>query len=105
MADTRITPPGATMVTAVRRFNGRTPKTLVDTELENLEPRSKEYRIGMLHLLNYRMRSIHIVVPYKPGTAAFDAYFAGNEHGHRLWHRLQAEAKSAPNAERGAYHV
>jgi len=103
MADTRITSPGATMVAAALRFNGSTPETLVDAELAKGSPRSHEYRNGMLDVLNYRMRGVKIHVPHKEGTAAADAYFAGNVRGHALWRTLQAEA--TPTATQEACHV
>ena len=105
MADPRITSPGTTMIAAALRFNGRTPESLVDAELAKGSARSREYRNGMLDVLNYRMRGVKIHVPHKEGTASADAYFAGNIRGHALWRTLQAEAMSAANTDQEACHV
>lgn len=84
----------------------RTPEAIVDADLaQGMEARSTEFRAGMLDVLKFRMRRVHIQCPHKPGTAAFDAYFAGNERGHRLWRTLQAEAANAPSATQEACHV
>jgi len=48
-------------------------------------PRSLEYRMGVLDALRLNYRDIEkIQCPYAPGTAQADAYYAGNEEGHRL---------------------
>lgn len=84
----------------------RTPEAIVDADLAHgMEARSTEYRAGMIDVLMFRMRRVQIQCPHKPGTAAFDAYFAGNERGHRLWRTLQAKAANAASAAREACHA
>lgn len=67
----------------------------VDAELARGDPRSKEYRIGMLDAYAlHRLRTPFPPQRYALGTAAADAYFAGVERGHALW-RQQHPASSA----------
>ena len=62
----------------------------VDKRLAIGDPRSPEYRNGMLDA--YAFRELRIPIPkpcrYRPGTAQNDAYYAGNERGHALWREL-----------------
>jgi len=69
----------------------------VDKDLAIGDPRSTEYRNGMLDA--YAHRELRIPIPrplrYKLGTSQADAYFAGNERGHALWRRLHlADSKA-----------
>lgn len=73
---------------------------IVDDALAKGDPRSTEYRLGMLDALRFRMNGTPIPKRYAPGTAASDAYFAGNEHGHALWRTTQAKNVEAPNPYR-----
>lgn len=61
----------------------------VDTELSVGDPRSPEYRRGMLAILAFREQLAPFPAhPYPLGTAQSDAYFAGVERGHALFRRL-----------------
>lgn len=49
------------------------------------DPRSKEYKEGVLNTLRFRLNeSDAIRCRYEAGTASADAYFAGCDEGHRL---------------------
>ncbi len=54
------------------------------------DPRSPEYRAGVMAALRWRCEGIQIRRPYAPGTAAADAWFAGLDEGHAIWRRAQA---------------
>lgn len=41
------------------------------------DPRSTAYKQGALALWNSKLHKIALEVPYKAGSAEFDAYFAG----------------------------
>lgn len=105
MAETSTTKPGATAIAASTPASACTPESLITAELAIGTPRSQEYREGMLDALNFRMRQRRIQARYKAGTAGFDAYFAGNERGHALWRRLQAEISQQTGANAEACHV
>lgn len=62
----------------------------VDQDLAIGDPRSPEYRNGVLNAYAFREMRVPIPHPprYKVGTAQFDAYFSGIERGHALWRRL-----------------
>lgn len=51
------------------------------------DPRSAEYRHGVLNVLKFRLGEANEIAGkrlFEPGTAQFDAYFAGCNEGHRL---------------------
>ena len=48
------------------------------------DPRSQEYKAGVKAVLDFRLNQVKIKNPYTVGTAQADAYFAGNEEGHRI---------------------
>jgi hypothetical protein len=49
------------------------------------DPRSPEYRAGVLAALRLRLgESAHLVCPYGLGTAQADAWFSGTDEGHAL---------------------
>jgi len=61
----------------------------VDRELSIGDPRSPEYRQGMLNILAFREQLAAFPShPYPLGTAQSDAYSAGVERGHALFRRL-----------------
>ena len=74
------------------------------------DPRSDEYRHGVIDILKFRLREANEVFgkhQYKLGTAQADAYFAGCDEGHRLareYLEKVGDGKTAPNAtsHRGA---
>lgn len=49
------------------------------------DPRSDEYRCGVLAALRFRCEGLRIGLPYRVGTAQADAFFSGVDEGHRLW--------------------
>lgn len=52
------------------------------------EPRSPEYRRGVLDALRYRFgltETLRLPEAFETGTAAADAWFAGIEEGHARW--------------------
>lgn len=53
------------------------------------DPRSAEYRTGVLAALQFRLAGHAITRPYSAGTAADDAFDAGMVEGHALWRRAQ----------------
>ena len=51
------------------------------------DPRSDEYKAGVLNILRFRLGELNGKAghcPYYIGTAQADAYFAGCDEGHRL---------------------
>jgi len=61
----------------------------VDKELSIGDPRSHEYRQGMLDVLAFREQVAPFPShPYRLGTAQSDAYSAGVDRGHSLFRRL-----------------
>jgi len=49
------------------------------------DPRSAEYKAGVLAALRYRIEGVKIKQVYRPGTASADAFYSGLDEGHRLW--------------------
>jgi len=68
---------------------------IVDGVLAIGTRRSAEYRRGMLDVLRFRLDGTSIQCPYREGTSQFDAYFAGNDRGHTVWHALQQTERPA----------
>jgi len=62
-----------------------TPETIAAAALRHGTPRSAEYRAGLLDVLMFKMRGERIQCPYRPGSAQFDAYFAGNDRGFAVY--------------------
>jgi len=54
-------------------------------------PRSEEYKAGCRAVLEYRINGVKTGLPWPPGTAQADAWFAGADEAHRIWRNL-AEA-------------
>jgi hypothetical protein len=59
------------------------------------DPRSPEYKVGVLAALRFRLGETKTVVipPWasgRQGTASEDAFFAGVSEGHSIWRRHQA---------------
>ncbi len=68
------------------------PATLIERLLAaafapalNRVPRSSEYTVGVRALLLGRLVRRPLACPYKLGTAAADAFFAGVDEGSRIW--------------------
>ena len=51
------------------------------------DPRSNEYKAGVLAALRYRIEGAPIAIPYRLGTAPADAFFSGLDEGHRIARR------------------
>ena len=58
---------------------------LIDSTLRHGTPRSAEYRRGIEDVLRLKFGGQPIRCPFQPGTAQFDAYFAGNDRGHAIY--------------------
>lgn len=52
------------------------------------DPRSAEYKAGVLAALQFGIGGRKIPHPYPAGTAADDAFYAGQAEGHSLWRRV-----------------
>jgi hypothetical protein len=70
---------------------------MIDNAMKHGTPRSKEYRRGIEDVLKLKLGGQPIRCPFAPGTAQFDAYFAGNDRGHAIY-RVEAE-RQAEEAE------
>ncbi|MDP2832170.1 MAG: hypothetical protein Q8Q28_02500 [Pseudomonadota bacterium] len=83
MADTRVSLPGASLrhVPGMAYRAAYTPESITAAALEHGTARSAEYRAGLLDVLKFKMQRVPIHCPHRPGTAQFDAYFAGNTRG------------------------
>lgn len=55
-------------------------------------PRSDMYKQGTKAALAYRIEAVAIQCSYSPGTAEFDAFFAGAAEGHAVWRLEQGDA-------------
>lgn len=58
---------------------------IVDERLKSGDPRSRQYREGMLAVLLFKFLGTRIDCPYKSGSVDADAYFHGNDRGHHEW--------------------
>lgn len=58
-------------------------------------PRSAEYRAGCRAALEFRFAGKSLPMPYAAGTAAADAFFAGIDEGHAIWHRNHTTSKGS----------
>jgi hypothetical protein len=61
---------------------------LVDEEFRHGDPRSIEYRTGMLDCLRARLHGVPLPRRYQVGTCQFDAWDAGISHGWAIYRRL-----------------
>lgn len=55
------------------------------------DPRSAEYKAGVMAALCFRINGQKIPRPYALGTAQADAFYAGIDEGHRRW-RVEQDA-------------
>ncbi|RJF96918.1 hypothetical protein D3870_21360 [Noviherbaspirillum cavernae] len=55
------------------------------------DPRSTEYKAGVRAALDYRLNGKKMLAPFRIGTTAADAYFAGTDEGHRIWRNLSTQ--------------
>ena len=53
--------------------------------------RSEEYKAGLRVLLTQRFTMKPMTCPHKPGTASYDAFFAGVHEGCSIWADYVAE--------------
>ena len=49
------------------------------------DPRSTEYKQGVLAALKFRLEGVRISNPFPEGTAASDAFHSGVDEGHGRW--------------------
>lgn len=70
------------------------PDCIADAALAHGDPRSREYRAGLLDVLKFKLQGDRIECPYRAGTAQFDAYFAGNDRGFAEWRKLQQQGRA-----------
>jgi hypothetical protein len=49
------------------------------------DPRSDEYKEGVIATLSYHITGQKMPRPYAMGTVQADAFYAGVDEGHRLW--------------------
>lgn len=66
----------------------KTAEQIVDATLSVGNRRSVEYRPGMLAVMRFRLTGEHIQIPYREGSAQFDAFFAGIDRGHFVWREM-----------------
>lgn len=59
-------------------------------------PRSVEYREGCRSLLSRRIHGTQLHCPYKPGTASYDAFWAGVEEGWSIWRDCDVPSLTPP---------
>jgi len=53
------------------------------------DPRSQEYKAGVRAVLAWRINGVPLPTPYALGTVQADAYFSGQDEGHRIWRALR----------------
>lgn len=59
------------------------------------EPRSPEYKAGVLDVLMFRLGEAKTVkCPFEVGTASADAYFAGGIEGHQIFRVYSGPAET-----------
>lgn len=58
------------------------------------DPRSHEYKQGVIAALSFRITGQKIPRPYALETAQADAFYAGIDEGHHLWRKACDEEKS-----------
>ena len=56
------------------------------------DPRSVEYKRGVLAALKFRIEKTPIVNPFPEGTAAADAFCSGLDEGHHRWRSENAHS-------------
>ena len=56
------------------------------------DPRSEEYKAGVMAALCFRINGQKIPHPYALGTAQADAFYAGIDEGHHRWRAEQDAA-------------
>jgi hypothetical protein len=63
---------------------------IADWELRIGDPRSREYRLGIVDCLCRRTADASVPRRYQMGTAQDDAYWAGHERGWKVWNTIKA---------------
>lgn len=61
------------------------------------DPRSAEYKAGVMAALRFRIEGTKINRPYRIGTAAADAFFSGISEGHSLWREEEVVVATGNN--------
>lgn len=59
------------------------------------EPRSAAYKAGVRAKLSHVFDNVTTAMPYAPGTAEADAFFAGEEEGRVIFARTWEQAQIA----------
>lgn len=57
-------------------------------------PRSAAYRAGVLSLLKLKLDKAPLGCPHAPGSAEFDAFYAGVSEGHDLLRKQASEVQA-----------
>lgn len=55
------------------------------------DPRSQEYKDGVLAALKYRLEGVKIQMPYAAGTAQADAFYSGLTEGHGIYRTMKSQ--------------
>lgn len=59
------------------------------------EPRSPEYRAGVLYILCSKLGEIPPQrCPYQPGTCQADAWLSGTDEGHHIYNQYMEQSKN-----------
>jgi hypothetical protein len=63
---------------------------IADEILRHGDPRSPEYRLGMVDCLCRRTAGVETLQRFQIGTAQADAYWSGYDRGWSVWNRIKA---------------
>lgn len=74
------------------------PKTIAEQLFDEAftkprDPRSPEYKAGVLAALQFRLDRKRIVCSYQLGTSRADVFFSGLDEGHSIYRRWEASKK------------
>lgn len=61
---------------------------LVEREMRHGDPRSHEYRLGVVDLICRRVLDTPLPPRYQMGSVQADAYYAGVDRGWSIWRKL-----------------
>lgn len=63
---------------------------IADDVLRHGDPRSPEYRLGMIDCLCWRTVGVETPHRFRMGTAQADAYWSGFDRGRGVWEKIKA---------------
>ena len=87
------------MPTPLKKANSITLDGLMAAAFDRpREPRSDAYKAGVRAKLSHAFDNVTIAMPYAPGTAEADAFFAGEDEGRAIFARTR-EGADLMNAE------